>query len=290
MNLLYITVGKNITIHLQAAFSIYSFLGQQSEIQTINIITDSPDFYNHLKDRVNVVTIDEKTLKEWKGKHDFFWRIKIKGIEMMCNLYADSSVAYLDTDTFLYGQLENINKVLLNKIALMHEKELPLSEGKSKTEKKMWSAVRNVVFAGVKILPTHYMWNAGVVAIPNNKSGKECSLALAICDEMCEQQITRRLIEQFALSVSLSEVYGLEEAKSCIAHYWSNKDEWDEQIFRFFLESYFKGYTPEQNINLIKNYNFTETPVKKRTRSIKRQIAHLADRLFPAKNIAFIND
>ncbi len=290
MNLLYITVGKNISIHLQAAFSIYSFLGQQSKILSINIITDSPDFYNHFKDSVKVIAIDEKTLQEWKGKHDFFWRIKIKGIEMMCNLYAHSSIVYLDTDTFLYGQLENMHTILLENVALMHEKETTLYEGKSKTEKKMWVRVRNMVFGGVKILPTHYMWNAGVVATPNKKSGEECRLALAICDEMCEQQITRRLIEQFALSVSLSEIYGLKEAKKCIAHYWSNKQEWDEQIFNFFLESYFKGYTYEHNIQLLKNYNFTDTPVKKKNRSIKKQVEYLVDKFFPAKNISFIND
>lgn len=289
MNLLYITVGKNIAIHLQAAFSIYSFLGQPGNILTINIITDSPDFYNHLKDHVKIIAIDAKTLQEWKGKHDFFWRVKIKGIEMMCNLYADSAIMYLDTDTFLYGQLENINAFLSNNNAVMHEREMALCEGRSKTEKNMWAQVRNMVFAGIKILPSHYMWNAGVVATPNIKSGEECRLALAICDEMCEKQITRRLIEQFALSVSLSEMYGLKAAKNCIAHYWSNKNDWNEQIFNFFIESYFKAYTFEQNIQLLKNYNFADIPVTKKMRKIKRQMQYFVDKFFPAKNISFID-
>ena len=290
MNLLYITVGEGLSIHLQAAFSIYSFLGQRNQILSINIITDSPDYYIHLKGYVRVVTIDEKTLQEWRGEHDFFWRIKIKGIEMMCNLYANSSVVYLDTDTFLYGPAENISALLSNNTALMHEREIPLYAGKSKTERKMWTEVRKRAFGGINILPRHYMWNAGVVATPNVKNGEECRLALAICDEMCALQIPRRLIEQFAISVSLSEIYGLKEAKSCIGHYWSNKHDWNEQISSFFIEAFFKAQTTEEKIQLLKNYNFAIIPVTKKITSARKQMEYLIGKLFPARNIGFIND
>jgi hypothetical protein len=48
MNLLYLTFGNIPTIHLQTAFSAYSFLNQRQAVNSVNIITDNVDFYKHL--------------------------------------------------------------------------------------------------------------------------------------------------------------------------------------------------------------------------------------------------
>ena len=76
MNLLYITFGNDPSIHLQAAFSIYSFLAQPGAVDSINIITDNKDFYNHLPSGVKIINVTQNELTEWKGEHQFFWRIK----------------------------------------------------------------------------------------------------------------------------------------------------------------------------------------------------------------------
>src|SRR5438477_10643974 len=117
----------------------------------------------------------------------------------------------------------------------------------------MWRQIQNKVFGSIHILPTHLMWNAGIVATPNIKNNEECQLALEICDAMCEQGVTRRLIEQFALSLSLQKIYGLHTASNTIAHYWSNKEEWNKTIEQFFISSYFKTLTSEQIIEAILN-------------------------------------
>ena len=44
----------------------------------------------------------------------------------------------------------------------------------------------------------HVMWNAGVVGIPAAGAGAGITLALRICDDLSRQQVTPRLIEQFA--------------------------------------------------------------------------------------------
>lgn len=288
MNLLYIIVDNNINFHLQASFSIYSFLDEREKIRSINIITDFPDLYQHLKDVVNVITIDENTIRDWKGKDNFFWRVKLKGIEKVCALYPDSPVLYLDTDTFLHGNFARLEKFLKEPAAVMHERETTLFAGKSKTEKRMWASVGNKFYGGVKILPAHHMWNAGVVGTPNTKNGDECRLAITICDEMCEQGVTRRLIEQFSLSVALHETYGLKEAREMIAHYWSNKDEWNKEISTFFTECFFKGYEMKEIIRLMKEYNFATIPLNKKTPSIKRKVARLMTKFFPDKNKLYI--
>lgn len=72
MNLLYLVFGQNINNHIEAHFSIYSFLTQGEKINTINVVTDYPDFYTDFKNYINVIKVDEKILNDWKGRHNFF--------------------------------------------------------------------------------------------------------------------------------------------------------------------------------------------------------------------------
>src|SRR4051794_18816673 len=113
MNLLYLTFGDNISNHIQAHFSIWTFLTQRNNINTISVITDYPTFYNSLKDYISIIQIDEETLIQWKGKYDFFWRIKIKAIEMLCNQYNNEPVVYLDSDTFLHCNIKPLKEEIL---------------------------------------------------------------------------------------------------------------------------------------------------------------------------------
>ncbi len=290
MNLLYLTFGGNISNHIQAHFSILSFLTHKKEIQTINVITDVPHFYNNIKHFINIIEIKDETLKEWKGEYDFFWRIKIKAIERLCLMYKNEPVVYLDSDTFLYRDIKPMAEALLKGTAFMHEKEGELSKAKSKTEKRMWHQVKNGVFGNIKFLASHLMWNAGVVATPNQKNNSECLLALDICDEMCKQGVTRRLIEQFALSVSLYETYDLQEAKEVIAHYWSNKESWNNAIQKFLVSAGFRSFTVEQTVEAIKGFDFSELAVKIKSRNTNRRLKTFTDKLFPDQDMLFIKN
>ena len=290
MHLLYLTFGENINNHVEAHFSICTFLTQQDEISTINVVTDKPEFYKSLDNRINIISVDEKILNEWKGEHNFFWRIKIKAIEMLCDLYKNEPVIYLDADTFLYTNIKHLKNMLLQGVACMHENEGILSVIKGKTLKTMWAQVKNKTYGATKILPPHAMWNAGVVATPNTKNNAECNLALSICDDMCKAKVTPRLIEQFALSVSLFETYGLQPADNIIAHYWSNKIAWDETIKNFFISAHFKSLSAEEIIKEIKNFSFEMLPVKIKIKNTNTRLKKIVDKKFPPVNLSFINN
>ncbi|MCX6296448.1 MAG: hypothetical protein NTX97_10350, partial [Bacteroidetes bacterium] len=230
MNILYLVIGENPLHHAQTCFSIYSFLNQTNATDRVYVITDVPDFYNRLSEKINIIPINQAQLKDWQGEHKFFWRAKIKALEHICTLHPDESVLYLDTDTFLFGNLETLKSDLKN--PMMHLNEGKLSERKSKTEKRMWQGVKNKIFGGITIQENHCMWNAGVVGIPANKGLKICELALTICDGMLAEKVTPYFIEQFSSSVALSENGDMKAADKYIGHYWSNKDEWTDEICR----------------------------------------------------------
>jgi hypothetical protein len=289
MRLLYLVFGDNLQNHFQATFSILSFLRQKSSgLAGVTVITDAPDFYQHLASEITVQIIEPTTLREWQGEYNFFWRAKIKALEFTARQYPDLPLLYLDTDTFLHGPLESLSQALNAGTAFMHESEGALSDLTSKTERLMWQQIKDRTFGGVQLQEQHQMWNAGVVGIPAARNLEAIDLALRICDELCEQQVTPRLIEQFALSVALAVTYSLLEARPTIGHYWSTKEEWNTSISAFMLESHLKKRTLEAELAALSSFDYRKLPIKKKLRNTKRRLDKLSHRMFPPKQVDFI--
>ncbi|ALJ01203.1 hypothetical protein [Rufibacter tibetensis] len=290
MNLLFLTVGPNFKTYCQANFAILSFLPYLQELHTINVFTDHPQYYQHLHEQVQVIPVTQEQLTEWKGPHNFFWRVKIKAIEHLVQLAPEQAVMYVDSDVFLFQNPKDWWAQVRNGAAFMHQIEGHLSALKSKTEKKMWQQVQGMDFGDFQINQGHKMWNAGVVNIPAQHNAAAITLALQICDKMCAQQVTPRLIEQFALSVALQETYDLKEAKPWLAHYWGNKDEWNEHIGQFFLQSHLEGYTLNQDVARLQQFDYKSLALIKRTKKTHSRLKNVIDRLFPPKDQVFIEE
>ncbi|SHJ06964.1 hypothetical protein SAMN02745146_2181 [Hymenobacter daecheongensis DSM 21074] len=290
MNLLYLVFGSNIKNHFQANFSILTFLEHRAGLTSITVVTDAPAFYRHLADSVTVLPVDEKTLQEWKGEYNFFWRIKLKALEYVARQFPATPILYLDSDTFLHGSFSALHDTLRQGTALMHEPEGALSALGSKTEKLMWAQTQGKTYGGVALTAQHLMWNAGVVGIPAQRGPEAIALALRICDELSRQQVTPRLIEQFALSVALAETFGLQAARPYIGHYWSNKDEWNEHIGAFLLESHLTRRTVAQDVAALAQFDFRAVPVKKRLKNTRHRLEKLVRNLFPPKEELYIGE
>ncbi|WP_205504479.1 hypothetical protein [Rufibacter psychrotolerans] len=290
MNLLFLTFGPNIKNHYQANFAILSFLPYLPEGHRICVYTDYPQFYQHLHERVTTIAVTKEQFTDWEGPHRFFWRVKIKAIEHLIQQFPTQPVMYLDSDVFLYRNPQELSQQLAAGKAFMHVCEGKLSELRSKTEKRMWQQVKGMDFGRFKLAEHHHMWNAGVVMVPAQKNQEAISLALQVCDTLCARHVTPRLIEQFALSVALEETYGLQEAKPWIAHYWGNKDEWNERISQFFLESYLQGLTLAQDIARVQQFDYKPLALVKRPKNTRKRLMNVVDRLFPVKPETFIEE
>lgn len=288
MNLIYMAFGPNAKIHLQTAFSIYSFLRQKQFVNSINIVTDNEAFYNHLSSHVHIIKVTEDDLTAWKGEHQFFWRIKIKAIEKVCILYPNQPVVYLDCDTFLHGDLSVLNKILLNEKAFMHEDEGVLSAKTTKTQRNMWRQIAGKTFGNLLMQATGHMWNAGVVGTPNTHNGTDCKLALSICDEMCRQDVSRYFIEQYSLSLALEKMYGLVEAKMEIVHYWSTKEIWTNRIHDFFIEAYFAGWSYETILGKMQHFDTSALPIYQKVKTTNVRLKDWVDKMFANRNLEYL--
>ena len=205
MNILYFVVGNSTIIHQQVAFSLRTMAAQLGTDDHIYVLTDTPMLYQTPPRNgvtIKSIPISEELLTEWRGKHNFFWRIKLKAIELITSLSPNNHLIYLDGDTCLKGDLNEIRQLLDSGVPLMHKDEGPLSamNGKSLA---MWNQIKSRSYGGVSIEERLHEWNAGVVAIPANMLSKVASQALTICDEMLAESVEPIVIEQYSLAQSI---------------------------------------------------------------------------------------
>lgn len=284
MHLLYLVVGPNVNLHAQAAFSILTFLAGEPRPAGIHVFTDAPEFYRRFAPYVRTETLSPAQIRDWRGPHDFFWRLKIKALLALHEQQPGESVVYLDTDTLLFGSAQPLHNVLAAGRGLMHELEGPLATARGKTERVMWGQLKGKSFAGLTLRAEHQMWNAGAVGVPATHAGPALRLALALCDDLCRQGVTPRLIEQFALSVALHETAGLQPARASIAHYWSNKDEWQRRLTLFLTENHLRAHSLEEEIAATRAFNFRETPLRKHIKNTRLRLEKALSRWMPAQD------
>ncbi|OOF43711.1 hypothetical protein [Rodentibacter trehalosifermentans] len=288
MNLLLLTFGQKQENHYQAVFCILTFL-KDSQIKNIIMITDYPEFYRFLGDKVRIISIDENTLADWKGKNDFFWRIKIKALELAIHQYPNEHLLYVDSDTFLASNLQNIAQKLDKHIGLMHTFEYQLSaKNQGETVKRMYSTLKNKAFFDVVINEQSEMWNAGVIALPKTSAKKIIMLSLALCDAICETPCPCRLVEQFSFSLALNHLTELHPCDDVIGHYWGNKSEWNQLINQFFVNALLKQKTLAQCVEELNEFNWRSLPLEKKLRSTNSKLKRLIDKLFPHKHIKYL--
>jgi hypothetical protein len=288
MNILFIVFGKDTQHYLQSNFSIYTFLAQKKETTTINIITDRPEMYSSIANEVNLITIEESILKEWRGEFDFFWRIKIKAIQHLWEKFKNQHILYLDSDTFLFGDFSVLLNQLDNGNAFMHLCEGEWKTLKSKTEKKMWRQINNHTYGGITITAKYPMWNAGAIGIPSTHGAAIIEKTLQICDDMLRADVTRRLIEQYAFSAALANTTKLIEAQNQIGHYWSNKEDWNKFITTFFIEHTLQHHTKEEILASVKNTDFKKIPVYVDKPNTNGRLKKKIDSFFPNRKEVFI--
>ncbi len=285
MDLLLLSFGTRLENHYQAAFSILSFLARPG-IERVFVVTDAPRFYAQFGARIEILPIDEALMSQWRGESGFFWRIKIKAIEKVVGI-SGNDLLYVDSDTFLAGDLTGLSSVLAGGATVMHRLESRLSQRASSTEKAMWAVLRDKTFSGVRIDDQTEMWNAGVIGLPSVSAGEDIARTLELCDALCATPCTRRLIEQFSFSLALSSGARLRPCDDAIIHYWGNKPDWNLAMRDFFAEAALTDADLPERIGRLSYFDFRALPILRKENSARRRMVAAADWLFPPKRVAY---
>jgi hypothetical protein len=287
MNIVYLVFGENLLNYQQAIFSIFTILSHGKEDARIVIVTDSPQHFNVIKDRVRFVEIDSALLETWKGDFGYFWRVKIKALELVAKRFPDTAMLYLDSDTFVFEPLTSLKENLKNGVNVMHTNEGPLNTFTTKTLRKMWRTLQGRTYAGVTITAETCMWNAGVLGIAKENLSN-IATALTICDTMCAEKNGSWLIEQFSFSLALGSTSKRIAAEHAIGHYWGNKLEWNTHITNFFLGAFLQNLSVDEQIAAIGKLNHEQIPIILKSSSTRLKLEKLLKSQFPDKKPIFI--
>ena len=285
MDLLLLSFGTRLENHFQAAFSILSFLARPG-IERVFVLTDAPRFYAQFGARIEILPIDEALMSHWRGDSGFFWRIKIKAIEKVVGI-SGHDLLYVDSDTFLAGDLTALSSALASGATVMHRLESRLSQRTSSTEKAMWAVLRGKTFSGIRIDDQTAMWNAGVIGLPGVSAGDDIARTLELCDALCATPCTRRLIEQFSFSLALASGARLTPCDNAVIHYWGNKPDWNRAMREFFVEAALTDADLSERISRIADFDFQALPILRKESTARRRMVTAADWLFPPKRLAY---
>ncbi|MBY0414161.1 MAG: hypothetical protein K2Q18_08345 [Bdellovibrionales bacterium] len=247
---LYFAFGDNLNSHTLANFSMLSLKKFAPDNSRIVIYTDKPNYYTFLSPIVEARMMEPSLIKEWQGKYNFVWRIKI--MALLDSAKKDPGhLMYVDADTFALKNLDSMIEKLEKNYCFMHLKESLLSEDKAKNKVLMWQQTHNKTFGGMLVDKNSAMWNAGIVAFSEQEKIMLLERALKSTDEMCEQKVEQWLIEQFSLSQSLAYTNKLLQCDEWFAHYWGFKEKVLRNIQHFLSTILQQGLSINDAVKLI---------------------------------------
>ncbi len=272
----------------QVYFSMYTAFAHKNTEDRIIVLAEDASLFRSFQDKIEIVPINRELIKEWEGNYQFFWRVKIKALQLVAEKYPSDSILYLDGDTFFYNSLDSLRDGMKVGQNYMHVEEGKLATLSSKTEKLMWKQMKGKSYFNTKIDSNSTMWNAGLIGIsPEHFACLE--LTLGINDEMCADGVTRRLIEQFAFSLGLNRFSALKPAEDIVGHYWGNKAEWNQIISHFLKEIFMKNLSLDEIIDQIRQIDFTKIPVKVKESSTQRKLKKFVDGFYKNRKPLYIS-
>ncbi|MDM1459564.1 hypothetical protein VSP10_04485 [Myroides odoratimimus] len=287
MNIVYLVFGNKITYYQQVIFSIYTALVHKGESDNIIVLTEEPTMFNQLKDKIIVLPLDNEVVKEWKGKYDYMFRLKIKALEFLANKFPNEDMLYLDGDTFVYNSLTPLRDKLEQGTSIMHIDEGKLNKFTTKTGKRFWKELKGNTYGGILITEDTCMWNAGVLGV-SKSNFSSISLALDITDQMCQAGIKAFTKEQLAFSLAFNSTGDMTPADHIIGHYWGNKEQWDDFISDWLKKAFMHNYTVDEVIANVRSIPLDQIPYYLKHSNTLKRLSRKLQNIFQPKNPQFI--
>lgn len=265
-NFVFTVFGDLAFYHRQAGFAALSLIAHLDDANTasITVYTDEPEWYAWLGDRVTVIEVRQDQMKDWRGPHDHFFRVKIRAMQDVA-ARTPGNVIFGDSDIVCSGGLNGFFAMLERGACFMDEMSYRLGE-KGGRSKKLLREARGNTYGKFTVTEQSPMWNAGIIAVPEALCQERLADAVESMDAMCAGGLIRDHLEQFALGLSLDRDGKLQPAKDWFIHYWGNKTQWNALISAFFAEIHMKGLSVEDACALFHDADLTGATTIKRTR------------------------
>ncbi len=247
MNTRFVTLslGERHDLTARAHLSILTVMAWAPPGCEFCIVTDRPDLFAWFGDRLRTLAVDAATLRAWRGKHDFFWRVELMTV-VHAAAQGPGNVVYHDSDVLMRRELTDLCAALSSGDVFMHEHEYDLAASRRAGQRRLWRQL-----AGRKVPPPCPMWNAGLIAVG---AGNHAVLdqALITLDRLMDDGVAHTLVEQLAISQAFAATGRLRAGQPWMDHFWSNKDGYAVAIDRQLAQILTRRLDVETAIALVR--------------------------------------
>jgi lipopolysaccharide biosynthesis glycosyltransferase len=251
--------------------SLLKFIKGNTSYKII-LYTDNQEYFSDINDYLSFEPLTAETVQEWKGKHNFVHRVKIKMLLDFMNKYSGKFI-YLDSDTWFTTSPEKLFIVIDSKNALMHLPEARMDSKANPIIKKMHRFVKNNSFKlsgddEIKIPGNYFMWNAGVIGL-ETAAKPVVEKVLELTDVMLDAY-QKHVMEQLAFSYFLQHKFTVHRTDNVIAHYWQYCAP-AEQPMKALLDSS-ENKPVEERIEEVHSFNWKDINLPEKPKGLKKII------------------
>ena len=209
------------------------------------IYTDNPGWFSSFNGcwlPLHFRTVDNSTIKQWKGDINFVHRVKIEVLKDLVK-NKTGNILYLDCDIVITHPIDQVLKNINSGQLYMHMKEGLISDRGNKIFEKLHDHYKGQPSIKIKDKPVHEfaMWNAGVIGF-NTQCNYLLDEVLTFTDTQYPT-FPKHVIEQFAFSIYFQQAGQLKAAAPYIFHYWNLKEA--RTVLASFF-THFKGSSWEE--------------------------------------------
>lgn len=211
-----LSLGERHDLTARAHLSILSAMAWAPAGSEFCIVTDRPDLFGWFGPRLRILAVDAATVRAWRGRHDFFWRVELMTV-VHAAAQGPAHVVYHDSDVLMRRDLTDLCSALAVGDVFMHEHEYDLASSRRAGQRRLWRQVASRIPAPCP------MWNAGLIAVG---AGNHAVLgnALETLDRLMDEGVAHTLVEQLSISLAFAATGRLRDGRTWMDHFWSNKE------------------------------------------------------------------
>lgn len=235
---IYLSFGVPDYYH-ETVFSLLSYYRLHSADENrVVIYTENGTFFeNRIPACVQIIPVPEPTMKEWRGKGGYPYRVKIKVLQDAASRFY-GNLLYVDTDTLFLKNIAPLFFLLDQGACIMDSCEGSLRDNKGGIARKMKRVLRKQhtfehpgLPASASLNENFEVWNSGTVGFNAQLSCDALHYTELLMDTLYNIYPLYTM-EQIALTYYFS-ANQLTESKEFIHHYWYFK-EFRKPLRQFF--------------------------------------------------------
>lgn len=236
----YVTLayGDQPGVYRQSVMLLVSLVAWAPDPYELVVATDRPECYVWFGTRTDIEFLDPALLRSWRGPEPFSMRQKLMLLRKVWP--ASGSIALLDADVLVLGDLAPFAAALADGAVFMHRREYTLSQSRRVGNRRLWRALRRTPLEGYTPSAEDAMWNSGVIGLPSTDRPL-LEEAIALYDEMGRKGVRHFAAEQLVEGLVLGRTGRLRAAEPWFVHYWGNKTGFDAEIARRLSEAFLEG-------------------------------------------------